>query len=104
VWAWLRSGRLHLKDRGPQRNHYGEEHAKGKGQPVDEHGNPTGHSQGQDDPPEDDPNEHQNHPQYHQPTEMIGETEPGVSNPCLTNSAVDRAGADNSSTVEEEDR
>ncbi len=101
--ARLRGRRLHLEDRGPQRNHDGEEHAKGKGQPGDEHGNPTGHSQGQGDPPKNDPDEHQNHPHCHQPTEMIGKTEPPVSNLCLTNSADDRASADNGSTIEEED-
>src|SRR5258706_7011011 len=103
VRAGLKRGRLPPPEGGPQRNHYGEEHAKGKGQPGDEHGNPTGHSQGQGDPPENDPNEHQNHPPHHQPTEMIGQTEPRVRNPCLTNSAIDRDGADNGSTVEEED-
>ncbi len=34
---------------------------------------------------------------------MIGQTEPPVGNPCLTNGAVDRDGADHGSTVEEEE-
>ncbi len=70
---------------------------------MDERIKPIGRNQGQGDAPEDNPGEHQNHPHHHQPTKMIGQTEPRVRNPGLTNGADDRDGADNSSAIEEED-